>query len=79
MCNYNYKYINNNKYLPDFIDISIFLISPYKITANQDSAISQKVIKTPAIHNDMILTSDLVHPQESVCFILTVPLNLCFL
>lgn len=65
--------------LPDFIEISILLISPYKITASQDSAINQNVIRTAANHNDMILISDLLHPQESDCFIFAVALDRCFL
>ena len=66
-------------HLPDFIAVSIFLISPYRITASQDSAINQNVMKTAANHNDMILMSDLLHPQESVCFIFPTLLGRCFL
>ncbi|CAD1468781.1 unnamed protein product, partial [Heterotrigona itama] len=52
-------------HLPDFIAVSIFSISPYRTTASQDIAINQNVMKTVANHNDMILMSDLLHPQES--------------
>ncbi|TGZ50080.1 Tetratricopeptide repeat protein 1 [Temnothorax longispinosus] len=72
----------NNSYnkkngLPDFIDVSIFLISPYSIAASQDKAISQNVINTAANHKDMIRISDLLHPQESLCRLLDNIRDLC--
>lgn len=45
--------------LPDFIDISIFLISPYSMAASQDKAINQNVISTAANQKDMTLISNL--------------------
>lgn len=61
------------------MEVSILLISLYKITANQDKAINQNVIKTAANHSDIIFISDLLHPQDWVCFIFGVLPGLCFL
>lgn len=58
-------------FLPDFIDISIFLISLYSIVANQDKAINQNMINTAANHKDIILISDL-QPQELLCRLLEI-------
>lgn len=52
--------------------MSIFLISPYSIAASQDKAISQNMINTAANHKDMILMSDLLHPQELPCWLLDI-------
>ncbi|KYM96264.1 hypothetical protein ALC62_13080 [Cyphomyrmex costatus] len=56
---------------------SIFLISPYSTVANQDKAISQNVINTAANHKDIILISDLLQPQELLCWFLDEIRDLC--
>ncbi|EZA53274.1 hypothetical protein X777_06353, partial [Ooceraea biroi] len=63
--------------LPDFMDMSIFLISPYSIAASQDKAISQNVINTAASHKDITRISDLLHPQELLRLVLDKILDLC--
>lgn len=63
--------------LPDFMDISIFLISPYRTAASQDKAISQNVINTAASHRDIARMSDLLHPQKLPFLLLDRILDLC--
>lgn len=58
--------------------MSIFLISPYNITANQDKAINQNVINIVISHKDIVLKLDLLHVQES-CLVLDEVLDLLLL